>query len=132
MRISEQFDTSAAAMLAAVRQEQLEGVIAKRKGSLYESGKQTGSWIRYRVNHRQELVIGGYLPGPHGFDSLILRYYRGEDLVFVARICSGFVPAAMAGVRENPSVGPAKDAVRQTCRMQVRTMIGTPECRSTV
>jgi ATP-dependent DNA ligase len=49
IRISEQFDTSAADMLAAVRQEQLEGVIAKRKGSLYESSKQTGSWIRYRV-----------------------------------------------------------------------------------
>jgi hypothetical protein len=38
-------------------------------------------------------VIGGYLPGPHGFDSLIVRYYRGEDLVFVARICNGLVPA---------------------------------------
>jgi len=26
--------------------------------------------IKYRVNRGQELVIGGYIPGPHGFDSL--------------------------------------------------------------
>jgi len=32
-------------MLAAVRQQQLEGVIAKRKDSLYEPGKRTGSWV---------------------------------------------------------------------------------------
>ena len=42
IRISEQFESSAANMLAAVRQQGLEGVIAKRKDSLYEAGKRTG------------------------------------------------------------------------------------------
>jgi hypothetical protein len=37
------------------------------------------------VNREQELVIGGYIPGPHGFDSLIVGYYHGEDLLYVAR-----------------------------------------------
>src|SRR5207302_3772606 len=74
--ISEQFETSATDMLAAVRQQQLEGVIGKRKDSFYEPGKCTGSWIKYRANRGQELVIGGYMPGPHGFASLIVGYYR--------------------------------------------------------
>ena len=43
--ISEQFETSATDMLAAVRQQQLEGVVGKRKDSFYEPGKRTGSWI---------------------------------------------------------------------------------------
>jgi len=47
-------------MLAGVRKQQLEGVVAKRKDSLYESGKRTGFWIKYRVNHSQEFVIGGF------------------------------------------------------------------------
>jgi len=94
VRPCEQFESSAQEMIAAVRQLGLEGVIGKRKDSLYEPGKRTGAWIKYRVNRGQELVIGGYIPGPHGFDSLIVGYYRGKDLVYVARVRNGFVPAS--------------------------------------
>jgi ATP-dependent DNA ligase len=100
LRIAEQFEASANDMLAAVRQQQLEGVIGKRKDSLYEPGKRTRSWVKYRVNRGQELVIGGYIPGPHGFDSLIVGYYRGKDLVYVARVRNGFVPASRRQVFE--------------------------------
>jgi hypothetical protein len=41
IRIAEQFEVSANDMLAAVRQQQLEGVIGKRKDSLYEAGKRS-------------------------------------------------------------------------------------------
>ncbi len=100
IRIAEQFEASANDMLAAVRQQQLEGVIGKRKDSIYQPGKRTGSWVKCRVNRGQELVIGGYLPGPHGFDSLIVGYYRGKDLVYVARVRNGFVPASRRQVFE--------------------------------
>jgi len=100
IRIAEQFEASANDMLAAVRQQQLEGVVGKRKASLYEPGKRTGSWVKCRVNRGQELVIGGYLPGPHGFDSLIVGYYQGKDLKHVARVRNGFVPASRRQVFE--------------------------------
>ena len=100
LRIIEQFEASAADMLAAVRQQGLEGVIGKRKDSLYEPGKRTGAWVKCRVNRGQELVIGGYIPGPHGLDSLIVGYYRGKDLVYVARVRNGFVPASRRQVFE--------------------------------
>jgi hypothetical protein len=46
-------------------------------------------------NHRivKRRGPGGYFPGPHGFDSIILGYYRGDDLIYVARTRAGFVPA---------------------------------------
>jgi DNA ligase D-like protein (predicted ligase) len=94
IRIAEQFEVTASDMLAAVRQQQLEGVIAKRRDSLYEAGKRTGAWVKWRANRGQELVIGGYIPGPHGFDSLIVGYYQGKDLMYVARVRNGFVPAS--------------------------------------
>jgi DNA ligase D-like protein (predicted ligase) len=94
IRICEQFETSTEEMLAAVRQLGLEGVIGKRKDSKYEAGKRTGSWIKYRINRGQELVIGGYFPGPHGFDSIIMGYYKDKDLMYVARTRNGFVPAS--------------------------------------
>jgi ATP-dependent DNA ligase len=87
-------------MIAAARQQQLEGVVGKRKDSLYEAGKRTGSWIKYRVSRGQEFVIGGYIPGPHGFDSLIVGVYQGKDLMYVARVRNGFGPASWRQVFE--------------------------------
>ena len=66
----------------------------QRKDSLYQPGKRSGAWIKYRVNQGQEFVIGGYFPGPHGFDSLIVGYYDGDKLMYVARTRNGFVPAS--------------------------------------
>jgi len=100
IRISEQFQVSASEMLSAVRGQKLEGIVAKLKDSAYQPGKRTGAWIKYRVNRGQELVIGGYIPGRHGFDSLIVGYYRGDDLVYVARVRNGFVPASRRQVFE--------------------------------
>jgi len=59
-------------LLSAVREQGLEGIIGKQKDSRYQPEKRSGAWIKYRVNHGQEFVIGGYFPGPHGFDSLIV------------------------------------------------------------
>jgi bifunctional non-homologous end joining protein LigD len=32
-------------------------------------------------------------PGTHGLDSIIVGYYRGEELIYIARVRNGFVPA---------------------------------------
>jgi bifunctional non-homologous end joining protein LigD len=100
IRISDFFEVSAADMLDGVRAQGLEGIVGKRKDSRYESGNRSGAWIKSRVNHGQELVIGGYIPGTHGLDSIIVGYYRGNDLVYVARVRNGFVPASRRQVFE--------------------------------
>ena len=93
IRIAEYFETSAAAMLESTAEQELEGVVAKRKDSRYEAGKRSGAWSKYRLNSGQELVVGGYIPGPQGVDSIIVGFYRGSDLIYVARVRAGFVPA---------------------------------------
>jgi len=45
-----------------------EGIVAKRRTSLYEPGKRSGAWLKYRINKGQEFVIGGYVPD-NPFDS---------------------------------------------------------------
>ena len=94
IRISDDVEASAMDMLDAVREQGLEGIVGKRKDSLYESGKRSGAWIKYRVNRGQEFVIGGYLPGRHGLDSIIVGYYKAHKLIYVARVRNGFVPAS--------------------------------------
>jgi ATP-dependent DNA ligase len=34
--------------------------ISKGIDSLYEAGRRSGAWMKYRVNLGQEFVIGGY------------------------------------------------------------------------
>jgi bifunctional non-homologous end joining protein LigD len=77
----------------AAKENHLEGVIAKRSDSAYEAGKRSGAWVKYRVSPGQELVIGGYLPAGATFDALLVGYYEGKRLLFIAKIRNGFVPA---------------------------------------
>jgi bifunctional non-homologous end joining protein LigD len=93
VRISPILDAPARAIINAVKEQGLEGIVAKRVDSIYESGERTGSWSKYKTNQSQEFVIGGYKPGPNEFDYLLAGYYEGDDLIFVAKIKNGFVPA---------------------------------------
>lgn len=94
IRIADYFETAPKDLLSAVREQGLEGIVGKRKDSVYQPGKRSGAWVKYRVNRGQEFVIGGYFPGPHGFDSLVVGYYDGGKLMYVARTRNGFVPAS--------------------------------------
>src|SRR5215216_1018285 len=93
VRLSAVFNTSPTRLIAAAKQSGLEGVIGKRADSRYESGERSGAWVKYKTNKGQELVIGGYKPGPNGFDYLLVGYYEGKDLIFIAKIRNGFTPA---------------------------------------
>ena len=94
IRIADYVEAAPRDLLAAVREQGLEGIVGKQKDSHYQPGKRSGAWIKYRVNRGQEFVIGGYFPGPHGFDSLIVGYYDRDKLTYVARTRNGFVPAS--------------------------------------
>jgi ATP-dependent DNA ligase len=89
--LSESIDASPAELIRVVKEFGFEGVIAKRKDSLYESGKRSGAWLKYKVNKSQEFVIGGYTPG-NPLDAVIIGYYDGDKLIYSAKVRNGFVP----------------------------------------
>jgi len=84
------FDVKPAELIRAAKELQLEGVIAKREGSLYEPGRRSGAWVKYKINHSREFVIGGYTAG-NPFDALIIGCYEGAKLRFVSKVRNGFV-----------------------------------------
>jgi len=70
----------------------LEGIIAKRTDSPYAS-KRTKDWLKIKCQRRQEFVIGGYTDpkgSRAGFGSLILGFYRGDQLIHAGRVGTGF------------------------------------------
>src|SRR4051812_34438384 len=83
-------------LIRSVKASGLEGLIAKRRDSLYEVGLRSGSWRKMRINKGQEFVIGGYTFGGATFDALVFGYYEGDRLIYVARTRNGFTPAIRA------------------------------------
>jgi bifunctional non-homologous end joining protein LigD len=93
VRLSEFFDDGNA-LLGAVEEQGLEGVIAKRMGSHYAAGKRTRDWLKIKVHGGQEFVIAGYTKGQGRrsgrFGSLVLGYMRGNELAYAGNVGTGF------------------------------------------
>jgi len=94
VREAPRFDAALADLIAAVRAQGLEGLVAKRLDSVYEPGARSGAWRKMRLNRSEEFVIGGYTRGGRTFDAVVLGKYEGERLVYVARTRIGFTPAS--------------------------------------
>jgi bifunctional non-homologous end joining protein LigD len=99
IQMSESFEADSAELPRVAKQLGFEGVVAKRKHSLYEPGKRSGAWVKYRMNKGQELVVGGYTPG-NPFDALIVGYYQGDRFHFAAKVRNGFVPQVRRNIYE--------------------------------
>ena len=54
------------------------------------AGRRSPSWIKVRFNRRQEFVIGGCKPAPVAFDSILVGYYEGRQLMYAAKVRAGF------------------------------------------
>jgi bifunctional non-homologous end joining protein LigD len=79
----------------------LEGIVAKRLDSPYLPGRRSPAWHKIKLHQRQELVVGGWLPGEgrlHGtVGALLVGYYddRGaqggrDALHYAGRVGTGF------------------------------------------
>jgi ATP-dependent DNA ligase len=93
IRYSPILEASLSNLIRSVKEQGLEGLVAKRRDSKYEPGERSGAWAKMRVNRSQESVIGGYTLGGRHFDALIFGYWEGDRLMYAARTRSGFTPA---------------------------------------
>jgi bifunctional non-homologous end joining protein LigD len=90
MRYSEHFVNQGDQMLQAARATGLEGIIAKRASSKYES-KRSRDWVKIKIVSHQEFVICGYTAGERDyFSSLVLGLYDKGVLVYVGNVGTGF------------------------------------------
>jgi bifunctional non-homologous end joining protein LigD len=96
IRYSPILDATLQALIRSVKAQHLEGLVAKRRNSKYESGLRSGAWQKMRVNQGQELVIAGYTPSSKNFDALVIGYYEGDRLMYAARTRNGFTPTLRA------------------------------------
>jgi bifunctional non-homologous end joining protein LigD len=93
VRLSETFEDGRA-LYEAAKQQRLEGIMAKRLDSRYFPGRRTRDWLKIKTHGEQEFVVAGYTKGTgrraSSFGSLVLGYYRANELVYAGNVGTGF------------------------------------------
>jgi bifunctional non-homologous end joining protein LigD len=98
LRVSTVFPGAGEELLEAARENGLEGLIAKRATSTYES-KRSAEWLKLKIVTQQEFAIGGFTE-PQGdrshFGALVLGVYDGRKLNWVGNVGTGFDQKTLA------------------------------------
>jgi bifunctional non-homologous end joining protein LigD len=100
LRYSEHFPGAGDAMLQAARETGIEGLMAKRANSRYES-RRSSEWIKLKIVARQEFIICGFTAGERDhFGALVLGLYDSGKLVWAGNVGTGFDQKALAFLRQ--------------------------------
>ena len=101
VRYSDHFVGQGVQLLEAVKAKGMEGILAKRRGSIYEE-RRSANWLKIKITQRIECVIGGYtlpLKGRKLFGSVVLGLYNGKgELMHVGQAGSGFDEESLEAV----------------------------------
>ena len=89
-----------AALREASRERGLEGIVAKRLDAPYEPGRRSRRWLKIKNVARQEVVIGGWLPGEGGragrLGALLIGVNDESGLRFAGKVGTGFTDRTLA------------------------------------
>lgn len=80
--------SSGTALFRAVEAQGLEGIVAKRRASLYVPGKSR-DWLKVKVRRRMLCLVGGYSTEGKRLKSLLLGAWQGADLIYLGRVGTG-------------------------------------------
>jgi DNA ligase D-like protein (predicted ligase)/DNA ligase D-like protein (predicted polymerase)/DNA ligase D-like protein (predicted 3'-phosphoesterase) len=94
VQIAQRIDGIGTAFFEQARALGLEGVIAKKIGSVYRPGRRTRDWLKIKAVRRQDCVICGWLPGEGSrggmIGSLALGVMRDGGLSYAGNVGTGF------------------------------------------
>ncbi|MES2693097.1 MAG: hypothetical protein V4773_06465 [Verrucomicrobiota bacterium] len=104
LRLSPVFDVPPGDLLKAVQQQGLEGIIAKKKGSLYEVDRRSGAWLKCKIHGEQEMVVttvSGMIELPPDVERIIYADVCGFPVETMARSFSYIGRPGGNGVQPN-------------------------------
>jgi ATP-dependent DNA ligase len=84
------------------QKEGWEGVIAKRRGSVYEH-RRSKQWLKMKCELAAEFTIGGFTDPQGqrvGLGALLVGHYDGKEFVFAGKIGTGFDNQLLLELRE--------------------------------
>ena len=102
--VPEAFDGSLDDAMASSKKLKLEGVLAKKKDSVYLPGKRTKTWLKLKHSMSREVLIVGWRDGKGGrqntFGSLLLAAHDEDgELTYMGRVGTGFDMHQLRSIR---------------------------------
>ncbi|MFT4535685.1 MAG: bifunctional non-homologous end joining protein LigD [Saprospiraceae bacterium] len=101
IRYSQSFDDGKQ-LFEAIKAQGMEGIMCKLKGSKYEAGNRSKSWLKIKVSATDEALIIGYTKGKGDrsklFGSLHLVKKEVEELVYYGKVDTGFDQAKIKSI----------------------------------
>jgi bifunctional non-homologous end joining protein LigD len=89
IRYVEHFESRADTVLSSACRMELEGIVSKRLDAPYRSGR-SDAWVKSKCRAGHEVVLGGWTTEAGGLRSLLAGVNRGDHLVYVGRIGTGY------------------------------------------
>ena len=89
IRYVDHFETAGDAVLRSACRMSLEGIVSKRLDAPYRSGRGE-AWLKSKCRAGHEVVIGGWTGEAGQLRSLLVGVHRGERLIYVGRVGTGF------------------------------------------
>src|SRR5712671_2945837 len=91
--VTESIEGDGKKMLERARRQGWEGIIAKRMDSTYEPGKRPRSWLKLKIEFREEFVVGGYTDPRNAREhigALLLGYFDKNRFIYAGHTGGGF------------------------------------------
>jgi len=102
-----------------------EGVIAKRRDSIYEH-RRSRNWLKMKCELAENFIVGGFTDPQGkrvGLGALLVGHYEGDDLVFAGKIGTGFDTKLLLDLR-------AKLAQLEIPKAPFTKAVGLPRLRA--
>jgi bifunctional non-homologous end joining protein LigD len=93
IRYCDHIDGQGIAFLEKVKEQGMEGIIAKKKDSVYTRNVRSKEWLKIKNVQSTEVVIAGYTEPKGGrthFGSLILAGKKGKKWIYRGHVGTGF------------------------------------------
>ena len=87
--VSRYIENDGIKLFELVKSKSLEGIVAKRKDSLYWQGKKTKDWMKCKVMSTEDCVICGYILKANNMTSLVLGQYDDDVLTYRGHVTLG-------------------------------------------
>jgi bifunctional non-homologous end joining protein LigD len=127
LRFADHIEREGEALFREATRLGVEGIVAKRAGSVYQSGRRSRDWLKIKGAHTADVVIVGFTRGKgtrHALGSLLVAWYRDAELVYAGNVGTGLdahtirelLPRLDSATRRSPAFrgtprGPARSNV---------------------
>jgi bifunctional non-homologous end joining protein LigD len=76
-------------LFAAIKSQDLEGIVAKRQNSRYIPGKKHKEWLKIKYRRQHNCVVGGFTKRGNTINSLLLGVYQEDKFIYAGKAGSG-------------------------------------------